>query len=149
MLKTLKQEFSELTERVNTKYIRDFYGIRSPKRDYELDIVRRLRRSIDLIKSQYACDCDSELVEIEYLPEAGRSNITNVYNFCQTGGKTFVFTQSFASSVWVITHDLGYYPNVTTEDHIGADIEGVVTYVSENELTITFSTDFIGKAYLS
>jgi hypothetical protein len=150
MLKTFLGEIKPFIKRVYNKYVNDAYGVKSPGLGYDIDEMEQLKLSLDLIKSKYKCEVCTDLIEIDYLPEASKANITNVYNICQIGsGNTFVFNQTFASSLWTVTHNLNYYPNVRTEDHIGNDIEGLVTYISANELTITFSTDFIGKAYLS
>ena len=62
---------------------------------------------------------------------------------------TFIYTQNSVSSTWTITHNLGFYPNVLTQDSAGTTIEGSVVYTSLNSLTITFSVALTGKAYLS
>lgn len=64
-------------------------------------------------------------------------------------GKSFVYTQKPAASVWVIIHNLGFVPNVFTEDENGNDILGVVSVINNNEITITFNSPVAGKAYLS
>lgn len=61
----------------------------------------------------------------------------------------FTHTQNAVSSTWSITHNLGFYPNVTTLDSAGTTIEGSITFVSTNALTITFSVALTGTAYLS
>lgn len=68
------------------------------------------------------------------------------------GSDMYTFTQSIAASVWIITHNLGFHPNVRTEDLAGVNIHG--TIVDDpgnpgNRLTITFSIPVAGKAYLS
>jgi len=65
-----------------------------------------------------------------------------------TGG-AFVFTQTTASSTWLIEHGLGFYPNVTIEDGSGNDISGAITYIDANSLQIDFNTATTGVAYLS
>lgn len=61
----------------------------------------------------------------------------------------FEHVQSTASDEWVITHNMGFTPNVYTVDANGNEIEGVVTVVSSNVLKINFSAPVSGKAYLS
>jgi hypothetical protein len=51
----------------------------------------------------------------------------------------YYHTQGTSSAVWVITHNLGWYPNVTVQDSGGSIVEG----------EITFTGAFSGKAYLS
>lgn len=65
------------------------------------------------------------------------------------GDKTFVFTQASAESVWEIQHNLGKYPSVTTVDSADTVVVGGVEYIDLNNLIITFSAAFSGKAYLN
>lgn len=64
-------------------------------------------------------------------------------------GKGFVFHEGASSAVWTVVHGLGKYPSVTVQDTAGDEVDGVIVYVSEEELTITFSSAFSGTAYLS
>lgn len=57
--------------------------------------------------------------------------------------------QNVASNTWYITHNLGFYPNITVVDSGGTIYEGEIDYVSNNAVTLTFSAAFSGKAYLS
>lgn len=66
-----------------------------------------------------------------------------------SAGTSYVFTQNSAQTSWVITHNLGIFPNVTTQDSAGTTIEGDVTYTSTNALTVSFAVATTGKAYLS
>jgi hypothetical protein len=63
--------------------------------------------------------------------------------------KTFVYTQSTASASWVIAHNLNKYPSVSIVDSGGNLVMGEVTYTDANNLTITFSASFSGKAFLN
>lgn len=65
--------------------------------------------------------------------------------------KTFIYTQpcNDPKTVWTITHNLGYVPNVFIEDCTGCDIEGVITVLNNSTIIITFSSAVAGKAYLS
>ena len=66
------------------------------------------------------------------------------------GGATgYVYTQSVVASIWTITHNLGWFPNVTVIDSAGTTVEGDTTQVNSNQLTIRFSGAFTGVAYLS
>lgn len=60
-----------------------------------------------------------------------------------------IHTQNAPSSVWVITNDLGFYPNVVTTDTAGTIVEGEVSYTSPSIITVTFSQSIGGYAYLS
>lgn len=61
----------------------------------------------------------------------------------------FEHVQGAASATWMISHNLGFKPNVTVQDSGGGIIEGDVVYTDYNNLTITFTAASTGKAYLS
>ena len=63
---------------------------------------------------------------------------------------TFTFSQDVPSDVWVITHTLsGKHPSVVVVDSAGTVVVGDIQYSDTNEVTITFSLPFSGKAYLN
>lgn len=64
------------------------------------------------------------------------------------GGEAFVHVQSTPATVWVIDHNLGFFPNVYVLDTAGDECEGDVDNVSVNRVTITFSAAFAGQARL-
>jgi len=64
-------------------------------------------------------------------------------------GGAFTYTPQDSSTIWTITHNLGYYPNVMVADNFGTEFFGQVVYTSINSLTITFSQAVYGTAYLS
>jgi hypothetical protein len=66
-----------------------------------------------------------------------------------TGDVSYVHNQSVTSSVWIIIHDLGWYPNVMVIDSAGTQVEGDVTQTSSTIMTIQFSAAFTGIAYVS
>lgn len=61
--------------------------------------------------------------------------------------QTFEVTRN--SNTWVIEHDLGKYPSVTTVDDTGDIVYGDVRYDNANKITVTFSAGVSGKAYLN
>lgn len=65
------------------------------------------------------------------------------------GVTSFVYEQVSPSTTWSINHNLNYFPNVTVVDSGGSDVVGSISYVDQDNLVITFSTPFGGKAYLS
>jgi len=64
-------------------------------------------------------------------------------------GGNYKFTQNSPASTWTITHNLGYFPNVSVVDSGGSQVEGSVVWTSNNALTVSFSAAFSGVAYLS
>ena len=65
------------------------------------------------------------------------------------GRVAYVHMQGVSSNSWQITHNLGFYPNVTVVDSAGTIYEGEIAYTNTNSLTVSFSASFSGKAYLS
>lgn len=63
--------------------------------------------------------------------------------------KSYVHVQGIASSVWIIPHNMNKYPSVSVVDSGGSIVEGDVTYNDINNLTITFTAPFGGRAYLN
>lgn len=61
----------------------------------------------------------------------------------------FNHIQSVASDTWTINHNLDFFPNVTVADSAGTIVEGEIAYPSRNQVVLTFSSAFSGKAYLS
>jgi hypothetical protein len=60
------------------------------------------------------------------------------------------FNQNTPSSLWTIQHNLGKFPSVTVFDSAKTQIEGDVTHINNNELTINFGAgSFAGVAYLN
>lgn len=62
---------------------------------------------------------------------------------------TYVHEQGAPSAQWLIVHNLGRYPAVTTVDSAGAEQDGEVIYGSADQLTVVFVLPFGGRAYLN
>lgn len=60
-----------------------------------------------------------------------------------------VYTPPSASDTWAITHNMNKFPSVTVVDSAGDEVEGNVNHISVNQLVITFSAAFSGRAYLN
>ena len=69
--------------------------------------------------------------------------------FSLAGDKTFIFQQGVPGATWNITHNLGKFPSVSVVDTANTAGFGAVSYINDNQLTITFSGAFAGKAYLN
>lgn len=62
---------------------------------------------------------------------------------------SYVHYQGTPSATWIISHGLGWFPNVRVIDSTGENVEGDLAYVSSNIVQLTFSVAFSGNAYLS
>lgn len=63
--------------------------------------------------------------------------------------KHHVYIQGSASKEWDIVHNLEKYPSVSIVDSAGTVVVGDVKYIDENELIVSFSGAFSGKAFLN
>ena len=63
--------------------------------------------------------------------------------------KTFEFTQGVPAVTWNIQHNLGKFPSITVIDTADTVVTGQYTYIDNNNVTLTFSAGFAGKAYLN
>lgn len=70
-------------------------------------------------------------------------------NFVLPSSGAYTHIQGSSASTWSITHNLGYYPSVTVVDNGDNVVIGDVSYISVNQVSISFSASFGGKAYLS
>ena len=63
--------------------------------------------------------------------------------------KNFVYVQATSSDIWEITHNLNKYPAVTVVDSGGSVVVGEIVYINKNNVRITFTSAFSGKAYFN
>lgn len=63
--------------------------------------------------------------------------------------KHYQHTQIQALSTWSITHNLQKFPSVTVVDSAGSKVTGEVDYIDINNLTVSFTAEFGGIAYLN
>jgi len=66
-----------------------------------------------------------------------------------TAKTAYVHTQTVAAAVWTITHNLGKYPSVSIVDSANDEVIGEVRYTNTNQVVVTFSAAFSGKAFLN
>jgi hypothetical protein len=64
-------------------------------------------------------------------------------------GGNYSFSQAIPSATWNITHNLGFNPSVSVVDSANSIVEGQVTYINTNSLSVSFSAAFSGSAFLS
>ena len=78
-------------------------------------------------------------------------SISTVIPVVQGGSafSTYTHNQIPALAEWDVVHNLSCYPSVSIVDTGGNVVHGDIKYISENELIITFSNAFSGKAYIN
>lgn len=65
-------------------------------------------------------------------------------------GGRYKHTQGVAATTWTINHNLGYEPGgVSVVDSAGTTVIGTVQHTSANQIVVSFTSAFGGKAYLS
>jgi hypothetical protein len=93
-------------------------------------------------------------VILEYIEGHGSLELDKFYGFSLYAGndasdKTYVFVQSVPSTSWTVTHNLNKFPSCTMVLSTGQQGYGDVTFIDENNLTITFASAETGKAYIN
>ena len=112
--------------------------------------------------STYSVDSNNpNLYNINLNHIGSNGSLTNdyyydIFNFTLASAsqdKTFVFTQGVPAVTWTIQHNLGKFPSVSVVDTAstinGQLYYGDVKYIDSNNLTVTFASQFSGKAYLN
>lgn len=61
----------------------------------------------------------------------------------------YTYQQDIAATVWTIGHGLGKYPSVSIMDFNGNEVLASVQHVDVNNVTLTFSVAFAGRAFLN
>ena len=73
----------------------------------------------------------------------------SVFTLATQGAPTFIFTQGVPATTWNIQHNLGKFPSITVIDTADTVVTGQYEYIDNNNVTLTFSAGFAGKAYLN
>lgn len=66
-----------------------------------------------------------------------------------SGGGSYIHTQSVADTIWLISHKMGFYPNVTVIDSSQRKVLTDIEYIDANNLKVLVTAAFAGVAYLS
>jgi N-acetylneuraminic acid mutarotase len=80
---------------------------------------------------------------------AGLSIVVTDNKLTFTAKTGYVHTQTIAAAVWTIVHNLGKYPSVSIVDSANDEVIGEVNYTNVNQVVVTFSAAFSGKAFLN
>jgi hypothetical protein len=67
----------------------------------------------------------------------------------QIGLVSYTYEKQVASTVWNISHNLHFKPNVIVMDYGSNQVECDIEYVDLDTVTLTFSQAMSGYAYLS
>ena len=73
----------------------------------------------------------------------------NAWDNVSSSAVAYHYVQNTPSSSWTITHNLNFYPNITTMDSSGSIVEGEIEHLNRNTVRVTFLAAFSGEAFLS
>ena len=73
----------------------------------------------------------------------------SLLSYAGDGDLHFTYVQGVAATTWNIQHNLGKFPSITVIDTANTVVTGEYTYDDINNVTLTFSAGFAGKAYLN
>ena len=83
----------------------------------------------------------------------GNLDLNKFYDFAVftlfSPDKTFVFTQGAPALVWTVQHNLAKFPSVSVVDTGNTTVLSQIDYIDNNNITITNTAQFAGKAYLN
>ena len=93
-------------------------------------------------------------LELEFIEGHGSLTDKNIYivafhSYKGGSDKNYIHIQGLSSSLWNITHNLNKFPSVSVIDSDNKLVVGEVQYQDQNNLTVTFSGSFSGKAYIN
>ena len=72
-------------------------------------------------------------------------NSTISYTF----NDAYVHTQTIPATQWIVNHNLNKYPSVTIVNEINVEVIGDIVYTNTNQVIISFSNAFYGKAFFT
>jgi hypothetical protein len=110
-----------------------------------------------LIDSYTINSPDDDFYTLNITSIGGNGNLTELlyYDFAiftpssLAADKNFVWPQNTASATWTVPHNLNKFPSCTMVLSTGQQGFGDVTFIDENNLTITFASAETGKAYIN
>ena len=77
-------------------------------------------------------------------------NVSLDYDYVQEQVReNYVHDQQVASNTWVVIHELDKFPSVSIVNTANQAVVGDITYNTLNQLTITFTSQISGKAYIN
>jgi hypothetical protein len=147
----------EVNERLNeTGWNKYFISIDKESPDGIFDLADVIPNQEPITTYNYATKeyVDSQLGntadEISFTPTGEITSITVQGAIEEVRAKSkYVHNQASPQTTWSVTHNLKFYPNVSIVDSGLSHVMGEVTYIDDNHLTVSFTSAFSGKAFLS
>lgn len=106
-------------------------------RHFELSLVDSAGQSHLVATGSFSAGTTTDPQDFTYSPD----NDSQVF-------QTYVHSQDSASDTWTIEHGLGRWPSVHVVDSAGTEVQGGVQFINENQVELTFSAPFSGRAFI-
>ena len=145
----------EVNERLNeTGYNKYFFTLNSNSPGGVFSLADVVPNTEPIVTYNYATkeyvDSRTSAGELTFTPTSEITSTTIQGAIEEVRAKSkYVHTQASAATTWSISHNLKFYPNVSIVDSALSHVMGEVTYINENSLTVSFTSAFSGKAFLS
>jgi hypothetical protein len=110
----------------------------------EYPIQELKNRITDQFHENHEKDIDGELLQ-ETLHDVIDSVVHETTD-AHVPDKYYLHDQGVPSAVWTITHNLNKKPAIMAFDSAGTEVVGSVQIIDDNNITITFTAGFSGKA---
>lgn len=141
------------TEDVYSDFMQKKFGIKTcPPGNNILASLRKEILDLQMLMDPitlYRLQNDTAELDLIACEPSGSLSITYEINNTATTVDNYVFTQSNASTTWLITHNLNLFPSVTVQDTNGNTIVASVEYLNSYVVRLNFNTAVAGTAYLS
>lgn len=110
--------------------------------------------SLDAISSSKLNEAYNGLIEdINVTNTETTRTITLVANngelISATFNESYIHEQTIPANQWIVNHNLNRYPKVTVVNDINVEVIGDLVYTNTNQVIISFSNPFYGKAYFT
>lgn len=153
MLKDLSTQKSQYAAFVHQNYQKIAYGLGDYSSSYNENGMEERKLQLFLTETNYECIPNAKQYALQIYEErpmcstggACKVTIQNIYN-----KYTFTHHQVVPSTIWTITHNLGYIPGqplITDENDL--EIDGLITGDTSVSMIIEFSEPVAGYAYLT
>ena len=80
---------------------------------------------------------------------ASKDYFISLLTYAGQNDANFVFTLDGSSNQYVINHNLNKFPSVTIVDASDIEVVATVVFNTLNQVTLTFSSNFTGKAFFN
>lgn len=145
----------EVNERLNeTGYNKYFFTLNSNSPNGIFNLADVVPNTEPIVTYNYATkeyvDSSNSATNTTFTPTSEITSTTVQGAIEEVRAKSkYVHTQASPATTWAVAHNLKFFPNVAIVDSALSHVMGEVTYTDENNLTVSFTSAFSGKAFLS